>query len=105
MNHRLTIRRDLTVKMLNAIEGISCVPPKGAFYAFPRLHISEDDDTFVKKIIEETGVVVVPGSGFGQVPGTRHFRLVFLPPEQQLEQAYDLLKDFMKRHSASIIRK
>jgi alanine-synthesizing transaminase len=45
-------------------------------------------------LIRETGVVVVPGSGFGQVPGTQHFRVVFLPNEKILEKAYKCIADF-----------
>ncbi len=61
---KLTIRRDLTVEMLNAIPGISCVKPEGAFYAFPRLEMKQPDAHFVSELIKETGVVIVPGSGF-----------------------------------------
>jgi alanine-synthesizing transaminase len=86
---KLTIRRDITVNMLNAIPGISCVKPEGAFYAFPRLHMEHSDSQFVNGLIRETGVVVVPGSGFGQVPGTHHFRVVFLPSENILTKAYN----------------
>jgi alanine-synthesizing transaminase len=85
---KLSIRRDITVNMLNAIPGISCVKPEGAFYAFPRLHIEQSDNIFVNGLIRETGVVVVPGSGFGQLPGTHHFRVVFLPNEEILTRAY-----------------
>jgi len=88
MMEKLTSRRDMTIKMLNDIEGISCVNPKGAFYVFPQLHFDGNDADFVAGLIKETGVVVVPGSGFGQVPGTKHFRVVFLPPEDVLEKAY-----------------
>jgi len=91
---RLTTRRDLTVRMLNAIPGISCVKPEGAFYAFPRLAVRGSDDEFVRALIRETGVVVVPGSGFGQKPGTKHFRVVFLPPEGTLESAYRRIGEF-----------
>jgi len=86
---KLRRRRDLTVDRLNAIDGISCVRPQAAFYAFPRLDIGVDDETFVKRLIEETGTVVVHGSGFGQRPGTQHFRVVFLPPEDVLDRAFD----------------
>ena len=86
---KLTVRRDITVNMLNAIPGISCVKPEGAFYAFPRLHMDHSDSQFVNGLIRETGVVVVPGSGFGQVPGTHHFRVVFLPSENILTKAYN----------------
>lgn len=85
---KLAKRRDLTVEMLNAIPGISCVKPEGAFYAFPKLEFAYSDAEFVTGLIKETGVVVVPGSGFGQYPGTHHFRVVFLPNEEILTAAY-----------------
>ena len=95
---KLSIRRDMTVNMLNDISGISCVKPEGAFYAFPRLHMEQSDNHFVAELIKETGVVVVPGSGFGQVPGTQHFRVVFLPNEQILERAYNAIGDFFQKY-------
>jgi alanine-synthesizing transaminase len=88
----------MTVEMLNSIEGISCVKPEGAFYAFPRLQGIESDANFVAQLIKETGVVVVPGSGFGQVPGTMHFRVVFLPNEKILEKAYNSIGDFLQKY-------
>lgn len=98
---RLTRRRDITVRMLNAIPGISCVKPEGAFYAFPRLDLEGSDDEFVRALILETGVVVVPGSGFGQRPGPKHLRVVFLPPEQILENAYRRIGEFFARYARS----
>jgi len=93
--------------MLNAIPGISCVKPEGAFYAFPRLHMEQSDNHFVSELIRETGVVVVPGSGFGQVPGTQHFRVVFLPNEKILEKAYksisNFLQKYLKKYSEKVI--
>lgn len=94
---KLTSRRDMTVQMMNDIDGISCVEPEGAFYAFPQLHIEDSDEEFVKGLIRDTGVVVVPGTGFGQVPGTSHFRIVFLPPEEILEKAYLQIAEYMDR--------
>jgi alanine-synthesizing transaminase len=94
---KLTRRRDITVERLNAIDGISCVKPDGAFYAFPSLDIEGEDEPFVADLIRETGVVVVHGSGFGQKPGTRHFRVVFLPPEDVLEKAYAQIEAFMAK--------
>jgi alanine-synthesizing transaminase len=93
---KLTNRRNMTVEMLNAIDGISCVAPQGAFYAFPQLHIKGDDNHYVAELLKATGVVVVPGSGFGQVPGTKHFRVVFLPAEKVLEKAYKAIGEFTK---------
>ena len=95
---KLTSRRNMTVDMLNAIDGISCVKPEGAFYAFPKLHMNQPDNHFVTELIKETGVVVVPGSGFGQVPRTKHFRVVFLPNEQILEKAYNSIGEFYHKY-------
>jgi alanine-synthesizing transaminase len=100
---KLTIRRDITVNMLNAIPGISCVKPEGAFYAFPRLHMKQSDSQFVHGLIKETGVVVVPGSGFGQLPGTQHFRVVFLPPENILTKAYNNIAAYYAKFLNSFI--
>jgi len=97
---KLTIRRDLTVKMLNEIPGVSCVKPTGAFYAFPRLHNDKSDAELVTRLIRERGVVVVPGSGFGQVPGTQHLRVVFLPNEQILAKAYQAIAEEYKKYTA-----
>ena len=97
-NKKLTSRRDMTVEMLNSIPGISCVKPEGAFYAFPRLHMEQPDNHFVSELIKQTGVVVVPGSGFGQVPGSRHFRVVFLPNEKILEKAYKSIGEFFQKY-------
>lgn len=85
---RLQRRRDITTQRLNAIPGISCVRPAGAFYAFPRLELDVSDDEFVGRLIREAGVVTVPGSGFGQKPGTQHLRIVFLPPDDVLERSF-----------------
>ena len=96
VNNKLRLRRDLTVKTLNAIPRISCVSPKGAFYAFPRIDIPEPDDVFVKELLLNKHVLVVHGSGFGQKQGTKHFRIVFLPNEATLTQAYQAIGEFMK---------
>ncbi|HEX2962289.1 MAG TPA: aminotransferase class I/II-fold pyridoxal phosphate-dependent enzyme [Ignavibacteriales bacterium] len=97
---KLTVRRDITVNMLNAIPGISCVKPEGAFYAFPKINLEQPDLHFVSELIRETGVVLVHGSGFGQVPGTKHFRVVFLPKEEILEKAYNKIAQFYEKYTA-----
>ena len=97
MLKELTIRRDMTVSMLNDIEEFDCKVPKGAFYAFPTLNIPDKDEDFVKDLIRETGVVTVHGSGFGQKPGTQHIRIVFLPNETILERAYEQIRTFVKK--------
>jgi len=92
---KLRARRDLTVAWCNSTPRVSCVPPRGAFYAFPRLDIPEGDDVFVKELCLQKHVLVVNGSGFGQRPGTRHFRIVFLPDEQTLSKAYRAIGEFI----------
>src|SRR5437763_8778103 len=93
---KLSSRRDLTVSSCNSIPRVSCVPPRGAFYAFPKIDIPEGDEVFVKQLLLEKHILVVHGSGFGQKPGTRHFRIVFLPPEEMLKKAYAAVGDFMR---------
>jgi alanine-synthesizing transaminase len=92
---KLSSRRDLTVETCNSIPRISCVPPRGAFYAFPKIDIPEGDDVFVKELLLEKHILVVHGSGFGQKPGSKHFRIVFLPPEDVLRKAYSEIRNFM----------
>ena len=95
---KLTRRRNITVEMLNGVSGITCVKPTGAFYAFPQLHISNSDNHFVTELIKATGVVVVPGSGFGQKLDTKHFRIVYLPPEDILKKAYERIGNFFESY-------
>jgi len=92
-------RRDITFEMLNAIPGISCVKPEAAFYAFPKVQLPDviSDETYVLELLEETGVLVVYGSGFGQKPNTHHFRIVFLPDEETLVKSYKLIGEFTER--------
>ena len=92
---KLRSRRDLTVKWCNSTARVSCVSPRGAFYAYPRIDIPEGDDVFVKELILQKHVMVVHGSGFGQKPGTQHFRIVFLPDEKILSSAYAAIGEFI----------
>jgi len=93
---KLRSRRDLTVQWCNSTPRVSCVSPRGAFYAYPRIDIPEGDDVFVKELILQKHVMVVHGSGFGQKPGTKHFRIVFLPDEPTLAKAYGAIAEFLK---------
>jgi alanine-synthesizing transaminase len=95
MNRELAARAALATRLLDEVGGLSCVAPRGAFYAFPRLHLDVPDDVFCRELMMETGVVVVPGSGFGQRPGTRHFRVVLLPPPDVLEEACRAIARFV----------
>ncbi len=90
---KLRRRRDLVVERLNDAPGISCVSPQGAFYAFPKIELPMSDEEFCRKVVRETGVVIVPGSGFGALAGEGHFRLVFLPTEDVLDRALDRIVD------------
>jgi alanine-synthesizing transaminase len=98
MVSKLRKRRDLVVKRLNQISSISCNVPKGAFYAFPKINLSsrwKNDKHFVLDLLNETGVLTVHGSGFGSNFGTDHFRIVYLPQEQILDEAMDKLEHFI----------
>ncbi|MGA8150340.1 MAG: aminotransferase class I/II-fold pyridoxal phosphate-dependent enzyme [Terriglobales bacterium] len=93
---KLRSRRDLTVKWANSTPRVSCVSPRGAFYAYPRIDIPEGDDVFVRELILQKHVMVVHGSGFGQKPGTKHFRIVFLPDEKILTEAYAAIGELLQ---------
>lgn len=97
---KLRKRRDLVVKRLNEIDGISCKLPNGAFYTFPKILDNrwKDDKDFVLKLLSKTGILTVHGSGFGE-SGRGHFRIVYLPNEQVLEDAMDKLSNFVKSGS------
>lgn len=96
VKRKLRSRRDLTVNWCNSTSRVSCVSPRGAFYAYPSLDIPEDDATFVTELVKQKHVLVVHGSGFGQRPGTKHFRIVFLPDEKLLADAYSGIADFLR---------
>jgi alanine-synthesizing transaminase len=100
MLRKLKRRADLTVEWARRTPRVSLVAPKAAFYAYARLDIPDDDLTFVTDLLKEKHVLTVHGSGFGQKPGTKHFRIVFLAPEYVLSEAYDKMTDFLeKRYS------
>jgi alanine-synthesizing transaminase len=96
VRRKLRSRRDLTQTWCEATPRVSCVAPRGAFYAFPRIDIPESDEIFVKELIRQKHVMVVHGSGFGQKPGTQHFRIVFLPEERTLSIAYASIAEFIR---------
>ena len=105
MNHlekthaELRKRRDVIYKGLNSIEGISCVKPTAAFYSFPQVTTSKfaDDRQFVYSLLEETGVLVVPGASFSPCLPGKFFRLVFLAPPEELQEAIGKIDGFMKK--------
>ena len=89
--------RDLVVKRLNEMPGLSCPNPKGAFYAFPKIEDNRfgTDKEFVTKLLESKGVLTVHGSGFGKQYGSGHFRLVYLPSLEILDSAMNKIEEFV----------
>ncbi len=96
VREKLRRRADITVQWANSTPRVKLVAPKGAFYAHPSLEIPEDDLTFVNDLLKQKHVLVVHGSGFGEKPGTRHIRIVFLPQEPVLSAAYAAMTEFIK---------
>ena len=105
-NGRLTRQRDLAWKMLNDIPGVSCVKPKGALYLFPKLdpkmYPIKDDEQFMLELLKAEKVLLVQGTGFNW-PHPDHFRVVFLPHENDLAEAIGRLARFLEayRHRAA----
>jgi len=92
-------RRDLVVKRLNSMPGLSCPNPRGAFYAFPKIEDNRfgNDKEFVQKLLESKGVLTVHGSGFGEQYGSGHFRLVYLPSLEILDSAMNKIEEFVSQ--------
>lgn len=99
---RLRQQRDLAWEMLNAIPGVSCVKPEGAIYLFPKLDPAvyniKSDERFILDFLIQEHVLMVQGSGFN-IPDQQHFRIVFLPRIDVLEQAIEKLSGFLKNYS------
>jgi len=103
---RLRRQRDLAYQLITSIPGVSCVKPQAALYMFPRLdpkvYPIEDDKQFMLELLEETRVLLVQGSGFNY-PDNQHFRIVFLPHEDDLREAIGriarFLEHYRKRHA------
>jgi alanine-synthesizing transaminase len=92
----LKARADVTTARLNAVEGMTCVAPRGAFYAMPQVRLPEGrtDVDFVLGLLRATGILCVFGSGFGCAPTDGYFRVVFLAPPSDLSAIYDDLGRF-----------
>lgn len=102
---RLRVRRDYAWKRLNEIDGVSCAKPEGAFYVFPKIHgvgtLWKTDMEFAIELLKATGVLLVHGSGFDPAYGSGHVRMVFLPPIETLEQAFNEIEKFVKSKQKS----
>lgn len=111
----LAERAKLVADTFNSIEGFTCNVVQGAMYAFPQLHLPEKaiakakehnqkpDVYYAFQLLENTGICIIPGSGFGQRPNTYHFRTTILPQKDMLISMLDRLKTFhlkfLKDHS------
>jgi aspartate/methionine/tyrosine aminotransferase len=94
------------VKCLNGLEGYSCTPSSGAMYAFPQIKFPKKfidackgkgmpaDTQYCMDLLNATGICVAPGSDFGQVEGTYHFRMSFLPEEGKMDGICGALTKF-----------
>ena len=93
---QLQERATVTTRRLNAIEGISCVPPAAAFYAMPKVELppGRTDQDFILGLLREAGVLCVYGSGFGTVPTDGFFRIVFLASPSELNTYFDAIEAF-----------
>jgi alanine-synthesizing transaminase len=95
---RLYEQRNLAWQMLDAIDGISCVKPRGALYLFPKIDTRKfnirDDEQFTLDLLQQEKVLVVQGTGFNW-PEPDHFRVVFLPHIEDLEEAIGRLERFL----------
>jgi alanine-synthesizing transaminase len=113
-------KAELLARSVNQIRGMSVEVPQGAMYAFVKFELphehppamsaeerlrrdTEREDAYCLSLLEETGICVVPGSGFGQAPGTLHFRTTFLPPMEEIESFVAKLKSFHERYVRELI--
>ncbi len=93
-------RAILLAEGLNRIEGIACNVIAGAMYAFPSITLpaGRTDFDYAMALLEQTGVCVVPGSGFGQAEGTAHFRTTVLPPTEKIQKVVQALGEFHRTY-------
>ena len=95
---RLRRQRDLAYELITAIPGVTCNKPQAALYMFPKLdpvmYPIADDRQFFMEVLKATRVMLVQGSGFNY-PDNQHFRIVFLPHEDDLREAIDRLAKFL----------
>ena len=98
---RLRRQRDLAYELITAIPGVSCVKPSAALYMFPKLdpkvYPIEDDRQFFLELLRETRVMLVQGTGFNWATPD-HFRIVFLPHEDDLREAINRIARFLEKY-------
>jgi len=100
---RLRRQRDIAYELITAIPGVSCVKPKAALYMFPKLDPAiypiQDDQKFIFELLNETKVLLVQGTGFNW-KNPDHFRIVFLPHEDDLREAIGRIAKFLQNYRA-----
>ena len=98
---RLRRQRDLAYELITAIPGVSCVKPHAALYMFPKLdpkiYPIKNDQQFINELLQETKVLLVQGTGFNW-PTPDHFRIVFLPHEDELREAIGRIAKFLENY-------
>jgi aspartate/methionine/tyrosine aminotransferase len=89
-------RARILVEGLNKIPGIECNAVAGAMYAFPKITLprGRTDEEYCMALLEQTGICVPAGTGFGQLPGTAHFRTTILPPTAKMRTVIERLAQF-----------
>lgn len=102
----LKTRAKMVADAFNSFEGFSCNPVQGAMYAFPQIKLpqkaieaakaanQQPDVFYAFQLLENTGICIVPGSGFGQQPGTYHFRTTILPQPEKLKGMLEKFRVF-----------
>ena len=98
---RLRKQRDMAYELITAIPGVTCVKPQAALYLFPRLdpkvYPIEDDQQFFLEMLQDTKVMLVQGTGFNW-PHPDHFRVGFLPHEDELREAITRMAKFLENY-------
>lgn len=99
---RLREQRDAALTAIDAVPGMSCVPPKGAIYLFPKLdlnlHKIKDDQQLVLDFLKQEKILLVQGTAFN-LPERDHYRIVFLPRKDKLTGAIQRFGEFVERYS------
>jgi aspartate/methionine/tyrosine aminotransferase len=116
-------KAELLGREINKIEGMHLATPQGAMYAFVKFDLPPEssvdlltmtppqrleyeakrDSDYCMALLEETGICVVPGSGFGQMSGTLHLRTTFLPPKEEIEEFVHKLKKFHEQYIKDLV--
>jgi len=98
---RLREQRDISYEMINAIDGLSCTKPKGAFYCFPKIDMKKfnikNDEQFVLDLLRSEKILMVHGTGFNWIHPD-HFRIVFLPRADELKDAMGKMERFLSSY-------